>query len=137
MAQFKKVRSFFNAFINRKPNDEATGPLQQNKDNHGREAGPSHEKTPPLPREPQESEDSDDDFCGALTEVAAPEPVERMSEAELARHASLEQGYADSRDDPYGALSEVAAPGPVERRSEEELARHPSLERRLSRIPHC
>ncbi|KAJ5190216.1 uncharacterized protein N7498_009201 [Penicillium cinerascens] len=134
MTQFKKVRSILNAFMNRKTNDEATGPLQQDKDNQSREAGPSHQKTPPLP---QESEDSDDDFCGALTEVAAPEPVERMSEAELARHPSLEQGYADSRDDPYGALSEIAAPGPVERCSEEEMARHPSLERRLSRISHC
>jgi hypothetical protein len=33
---------------------------------------------------------SSDDFYGSLSEVAAPEPVERLTEEEIARHPSLE-----------------------------------------------
>lgn len=88
---------------------------------------------------PESSGDSEADPYGALSEIACPEPVERLPEEELARHPSLEQGLSSkghgmNEDEDYWALSEIAAPEPVERRSDEEMARHPSLERRLSHV---
>lgn len=86
--------------------------------------------------------DSDDgeDLCRNLSEVAAPEPVQRLSPQEQARRPSLEQRLSDmSRsghekdDEVYENLSELAAPEPIERLSESELARRPSLEQSFSR----
>lgn len=86
--------------------------------------------------------DSDDgeDLYRNLSEVAAPEPVKRLSPQDQARRPSLEQRLSDmSRsghekdDEIYENLSELAAPEPVERLSESELARRPSLEQRFSR----
>lgn len=90
---------------------------------------------------PESSGDSEADPYSALSEIACPEPVERLPEEELARHPSLEQGLSSrghgvNEDEDYWALSEIAAPEPVERRSDEEIARHPSLERRLSHVSH-
>ncbi|KAL4781668.1 hypothetical protein BJX76DRAFT_334865 [Aspergillus varians] len=89
-------------------------------------------------------QDSDEeDPCGALSEVAAPEPVQRLTPEDLARHPSLEQRLSDisrsghnSEDDIYETLSELAAPEPIERVSESERARRPSLEQSLSRVSH-
>lgn len=132
MAYLQKLRNFFATLTHRKPSAEPTGQTSQNA-NKNRQEAPAHTREP---FEPQGHEDSDSDPYGALSEIAAPEPIERLSEAELARHPSLEQGYEIFRWDLYGALSEIAAPEPVQRLSEEELARHPSLERRLSRASH-
>lgn len=130
MAYFQNLRSFFKAAARRFSQSRHTEP-PHSAENAREATQPNKDST-----FQQEQDDSDDDPYAALSEIAAPEPVERLSEAELARHPSLEQGYENSRDDYYGALSEVAAPEPVERLTEEEMARHPSLEQRLSRISH-
>jgi hypothetical protein len=128
MTYFRKLRSFFATAARKCPPTGHTEP-HHNAENT-REA--THSKNDPTLRQDQEY--SNDDSYAALSEIAAPEPVERFSETELARHPSLEQGYENSRGDYYGALSEVAAPEPIERLTEEETARHPSLEQSLSRI---
>jgi len=130
MFRFQKVREVFAAFTHRKADTESTTQKPKNADNRYSEASSSGTQKPQVPHK---HEDFDSDFYGALSEIAAPAPVERLSEADLARHPSLETGYKNSRDDPYGSLSEVAAPEPVERLSEAERARHPSLEQSLSR----
>lgn len=133
MAYLERLRTIFAALAHRKPNPEQK---PQNADDNRREGDPLHKKQPNLQ---QELEDSDSDPYDALSEVAAPEPVERLSERELDRHPSLEQsfqGYENSGNDPYSGLSEIAAPEPVERLSEAEMACHPSLERRLTSISH-
>jgi hypothetical protein len=133
MAYLQKLRTFFAALTHRKPNP---GQNPQDAGDNRQEGDPHHKKQPNLQ---QEQEDSDSDPYDALSEVAAPEPIERLSERELGRHPSLEQtlqDYETSRNDPFGALSEIAAPEPVERFSVEEIARHPSLEQRLSSISH-
>lgn len=91
-----------------------------------------------VPPSPERSGDSDADPYGALSEIAAPEPVERRLENELARLPSLEEGLSsrgngvdEEGEEDYWALSEIAAPRPVEK-AIEEIARHRSLERRLS-----
>lgn len=83
---------------------------------------------------------SDDEPYSGLTEVAAPEPVERSSNEEPSRHKSIEQQLSsassysrDGGEDQQGALSEVAAQEPVERRTEAEMANRPSLEHSLSK----
>lgn len=82
---------------------------------------------------------SGDEPYSGLTEVAAPEPVERSSHEELSRHKSLEQqlsnasNNAGDSEDPQGVLSEVAAPEPAERWTEAERANQPSLEQSLSK----
>lgn len=66
-------------------------------------------------------DDPDGGSYAALSEIAAPEPVERNSEEELARRPSLEQPLSpkahSSADHGNGceALCEVAEPVPVER----------------------
>jgi hypothetical protein len=130
MAYFQNIRSFFNAVARRCSHSRHTESSYRAQDEH------ADAHTNETSNFQQEHEDPDDDPYAALSEIAAPEPVERFSEAELARHPSLEQGYANSRGDYYGNLSEVAAPEPVERLTEDEIARHPSLEQRLSRISH-
>ncbi|KAL2849913.1 hypothetical protein BJY01DRAFT_245711 [Aspergillus pseudoustus] len=86
-----------------------------------------------------DSEDGQDPW-DALSEVAAPEPVQRLSPEEQARRPSLEQRLSDMsnsghdrEDDIYENLSELAAPEPIEKLSESEMARRPSLEQSLSR----
>ncbi|KAL3459036.1 hypothetical protein BJX64DRAFT_265468 [Aspergillus heterothallicus] len=75
----------------------------------------------------------------ALSEVAAPEPVQRLSPEEEARRPSLEQRLSDMstaghdrEDGIYETLSELAAPEPTEKLSQSEIARRPSLEQSLS-----
>ena len=131
MAHFQKVRDVFAALTRRRADAEPTESKRNDPNNHHCAAGSSQTREPVLFRK---HEDAEDDFCGALSEIAAPGPVERLSEAELARHPSLEKSYENSRDDPYGSLSEVAASEPVERLSEAEIARHPSLEQGLRRF---
>lgn len=129
MVYFQKLRSFFAAITRGRSRPEHTVSPQC--------SGKKREdERPTKDHTIQEQEDSDDDPYAALSEIAAPEPVERLSEAQLARRPSLEQGYANCRGDYYGTLSEIAAPEPVKRLTEEEMARHPSLEHRLSRISH-
>lgn len=146
MAYLQKIRSFFASITHRKSNIEHSKPNHQNADDNRREENSHHKNQPIL----QQEQDDSDDPCAALSEIAAPEPVEKLSEAELAapetveklseaelaRHPSLEQGYEYSRGDIYPTLSEIAAPGPVERLSEEAMARQPSLEKRLSQVSH-
>lgn len=88
-------------------------------------------------------DNDEDDPCDALSEVAAPEPVRRLTPEELSRHPSLEQQLSkishsghNSEGDIYEALSELAAPEPIERVSASEIARRPSLEQSLSRASH-
>lgn len=83
---------------------------------------------------------SDDEPYSGLSEVAAPEPVERSSHEELSHHKSLEQQLSnasnnagDGGEGQQGVLSEVAAQEPVERRTEAEMANQPSLEQSLSK----
>lgn len=84
--------------------------------------------------------DNDDNFSsGALSEVAAPEPVQRFSPEEYARRPSLEKRLSDrsksAHDDNYDIyenLSELASPEPIEKTSESEAARRPSLEQNLA-----
>ncbi|KAJ5560447.1 hypothetical protein N7513_002846 [Penicillium frequentans] len=82
-------------------NDDKADPL------HGRKSYP-HEGL----------DDSDGGSYAALSEIAAPEPVERLSEEELARRPSLEQRLSrtahSSADHGNGceALCEVAEPVP-------------------------
>ncbi|KAL4916469.1 hypothetical protein BDW62DRAFT_202625 [Aspergillus aurantiobrunneus] len=84
--------------------------------------------------------DEDNDPCGSLSEVAAPEPVQRRSPEEQVRRPSLEKRLSDlsisghTRDDNlYANLSELATPEPIERLSPSEMVRRPSLEQSLSR----
>ncbi|KAJ5813526.1 uncharacterized protein N7503_000276 [Penicillium pulvis] len=66
-------------------------------------------------------DDPDGGSYAALSEIAAPEPVDRLSEGELAHRRSLEQRLSQtphsSADHGNGceALCEVAEPVPVER----------------------
>lgn len=82
---------------------------------------------------------SGDEPYSGLTEVAAPEPVERSSHEELSRHKSLEQllsnnsNKAGDGEDQQGVLCEVAAPEPVERRTEAQMANQSSLEQSPSK----
>lgn len=130
MAYLQKVRSFFATIVRQCSYSRHTEPSHSTGDKH-EHVHPSTDST-----FHQEPDDSDDDPYAALSEVAAPEPVKWLSEAELIRHPSLEQGIVNSRGDPYWNLSEVAAPEPIEKLTEEDMARHPSLERRLSMISH-
>lgn len=85
--------------------------------------------------------DEGEDLYRNLSEVAAPEPVQRLSPQDQARRPSLEQrlsdmsrsGHEKDDDEIYESLSELAAPEPVERLSESELVTRPSLEQRFSR----
>ncbi|KAJ5798952.1 uncharacterized protein N7503_006457 [Penicillium pulvis] len=128
MAFLQKLRSCFALLTHRRSQCEQVKPLRSARDKDK----PVHPNTDSTIQ--QNQEDSDVDPYAALSEIAAPEPVERLTAAELARRPSLEQGYANPRGDVYGNLSEIAAPEPVERLTEEEMARHPSLEDRLSGI---
>lgn len=71
---------------------------------------------------PSDSDD-DDDFA-ALSEIAAPEPVNQDLEV---GHVYLEQAVSGSESDIFSRLSEVAAPEPVQRRNSTG-PRRPSLE---------
>lgn len=80
----------------------------------------------PAPREPPaDSEDS----WSALSEVAAPEPIDREDQAQ--RVPSLEETLSQDGSDPDHGLSEVAAPEPSPR-DEEGLSRRSSLDENLA-----
>lgn len=128
MAFLHKLQSFFATVARRCSHSGITESSHRAQDRH-KEAHTNKESACQ-----QGQEYLDDDPYTALTEIAAPEPVERLSDAELTRHPSLEQGYENPRGDYYGTLSEIAAPGPVESLTEEDKARHSSLEQRLSMI---
>lgn len=135
MKIFEKLRSLF---THRKQTAKpAATPPQHANTREGADDSSAGSQSPERP-----GDSSDGEPYGALSEVAAPEPVERLSEAELARHPSLEQRLSgrdrgtDNDEGVYWSLSEIAAPEPVERRSEQEIARHPSLEQRLSYVSH-
>lgn len=128
MAFWDKVKSMFGASDRRPKNSLSTFQPQRRppKRNHG---NPSTCDS-----------DDDKDLCGALSEVAAPEPVQRLSPEEQTRRPSLEQRLSDMsnsghkrEDDIYENLSELAAPEPIERLSESEMEKRPSLERNISR----
>ncbi|KAE8422310.1 hypothetical protein BDV36DRAFT_291485 [Aspergillus pseudocaelatus] len=97
---------------------------------------------PTLDHSNPSSHDGDDDegLCCSLSEVAAPEPVQRISPEEQTRRPSLEQRLSDTsksghetEDDIYEGLSELTAPEPTEVLLESEMARCLSRERNLSR----
>ncbi|BCS18867.1 uncharacterized protein APUU_11695A [Aspergillus puulaauensis] len=130
MAVWNKVRSLFRSPPNHPQKNSSPGfepHHQTHKESHMNQQS--------------RNTDSDDgeDLCRNLSEVAAPEPVQRLSPQEQARRPSLEKRLSDmsrsghERDDEiYENLSELAAPEPVERLSESELARRPSLEQSFS-----
>ncbi|GES62988.1 hypothetical protein ATEIFO6365_0014010400 [Aspergillus terreus] len=79
------------------------------------------------------------DLHRTLSEVAAPEPIQRATAADLARRPSLNLQLStisaakpDAESDMFGALSEVAIPEPVKRCGADEIGRRPSLDRSLS-----
>lgn len=79
------------------------------------------------------------DLHRTLSEVAAPEPIERATAADLARRPSLDlqlstisSAKPDEESDMFGALSEVAIPEPIKRCGANEIGRRPSLDRSLS-----
>lgn len=124
MGLFRKFRSYFNFSTKSATDTESKKPGE--KGSHGKQM---HSLNP-------------DDPYLSLTEVAAPEPVQRHSEQGHSRHNTLEQhltnvssNNAKGGEGQYGALSEIAAPQPVgEERAEAEMARHPSLEQSLSEV---
>ncbi|KAL5363021.1 hypothetical protein BJX96DRAFT_177703 [Aspergillus floccosus] len=85
------------------------------------------------------TEEPGQDLHRTLSEVAAPEPIERATDAALARRPSLDlqlstisSAQPDAETDMFGALSEVAIPEPVKRCDADEIGRRPSLDRSLS-----
>lgn len=70
------------------------------------------------------SNSDDDDNFAALSEIAAPDPVNR--EVEIG-HVYLDQAVSGTESDIFSRLSEVAAPEPVQRRNSTDPQR-PSLE---------
>ncbi|KAL4807480.1 hypothetical protein BDV18DRAFT_158698 [Aspergillus unguis] len=125
MAVWNKVKSLFHGPSNPKKNSSSAE--HQTKETHADQQPHNHD-----------SEDSEDP-CRNLSEVAAPEPVQRLSPEEQARRPSLEKRLSElsrsdhEEDDNYETLSELAAPEPIERLSEREMARRPSLEQSYSR----
>lgn len=133
MALWDKVKSLLRGPSNRSQKNSSSGrepQHQTDKENHT-----SHQ-----PRN-HDSDDGEDAYRN-LSEVAAPEPVQRLSPQEQARRPSLEQQVQlsdtarsghEREDGICENLSELAAPEPIERSSESEMARRPSLEQRFSR----
>ncbi|KAJ5094700.1 hypothetical protein N7456_010561 [Penicillium angulare] len=104
MNLFKRFRSFFKS--------------------HRAEQAPS--AGPKSQTEPASHPNDNDDPYHNLSEITAPEPVERLTNDECTRKGSLEtELLAASRnedqvdEDEYEALSEVAAPEPCLRVDEE------------------
>ncbi|OQD82554.1 hypothetical protein PENANT_c021G05230 [Penicillium antarcticum] len=116
-------------------------PKQNSKNADSHQNAENHEETDQLHVKqscPQQGlDESSGDPYAALSEIAAPKPVERLPEGELARHPSLEQRLSHpthssgNNQDGYEALSEIAAPEPVETHTDGDAAQHPSLERQL------
>lgn len=132
MGLLKQLHTTFNSCFGRKkhPNSPEPPPYSSghSSDNNFRSNTNANHDT----------EQSGGDNFGALTEVAAPAPVELVPEAEFEQRPSLEQRLSDSakrlHDDDqgeYGSLSEVAAPEVVGRRSDKGTARHRFLEQSL------
>lgn len=136
-APFEKLRHFLAGLKHPKHTAKNADP-HQNTENHDK-VGSSQVKQS---QSQQKIGDSDGDPYAALSEVAAPEPVEPQSEEELAHKPSLEQRLSHTADSSgnhqngYEALTEIAGPEPVERHTDAEAAQHPSLERRLSNVSH-
>ncbi|KAL3466411.1 hypothetical protein BJX64DRAFT_250841 [Aspergillus heterothallicus] len=131
VAGWNKVKSLFRGPSNH-PQKNSSSTLepqhQTHKEDHTSQLSHNHDS------------DDDEDLCRNLSEVAAPEPVQRLSPQEQARRPSLEQRISDisrsrheKENDIYENLSELAAPEPIERLSESEMARRPSLEQSFSR----
>ena len=88
-------------------------------------------------RQDQNQDEGDEGDLGALTEIAAPEPVRKDEGAagdgrrDLERAPTVEGDQEGSGEELFGALSEVRAPEPVQ---QEDRARRPSLEDNLSLV---
>lgn len=134
---FEKLRHFLAGLKHPKHNAKNSLP-HQDTENHDKVGTSQLKKS----QSQQKVDDSDGDTYAALSEVAAPEPVEPKSEEEPAHQLSLEQRLSHTADssgkyqDEYENLTEVAGPEPVERHADAETAQHPSLERRLSNVSH-
>ncbi|KAE8383896.1 hypothetical protein BDV26DRAFT_3141 [Aspergillus bertholletiae] len=83
-------------------------------------------------RESTSSETDSDDEYAALSEVGAPEPVDR-EQPPLDSEIYLEQALSLSGSDIFSHLSEVCAPSPVPR-EDSSLYRRASLEDHLSAL---
>lgn len=79
---------------------------------------------------PSGSSDSDDSFA-ALSEITAPEVVDREDEPD---HIFLEQTRPGTGSDIFTRLSEVSAPEPVQKQQNNENPRRPSLEQSISTL---
>ena len=84
-------------------------------------------------REATDSETDSDDEYAALSEVGAPEPVDRGQLPHDDSELHLEQALARSGSDILSHLSEVCAPSPVPR-EDSPLHRRASLEDHLSAL---
>ncbi|KAE8138580.1 hypothetical protein BDV38DRAFT_281884 [Aspergillus pseudotamarii] len=82
--------------------------------------------------EPTSSETDSDDEYAALSEVGAPEPVDREQHP-YHSEINLEQALSLSGSDIFSHLSEVCAPSPVPR-EDNSLYRRASLEDHLSAL---
>ncbi|KAJ5264857.1 hypothetical protein N7505_007650 [Penicillium chrysogenum] len=111
---FEQLRAFVAGLIHPKQNAKNVE-LPENTENH-EEAGLLHVKH-------SHSQQGLDPYA-ALSEVAAPGPVEQLPKGELPRHPSLEQHLSNTphpsgnHQNKYEALSEIAAPEPVKRHTE-------------------
>lgn len=123
MKIWDKVKSIFSVSIRPENAPPSFETQRSDRENYGDKSG---------------RESNEEDPYRTLSEVAAPEPVQRCSPEELARRPSLERRLSELRssdnvdDDIYESLSELAAPEPIERLSAIEIARRPSLEQSLS-----
>jgi hypothetical protein len=81
----------------------------------------------------EESESSSDDLFAALSEVSAPEPVDREEDVRF-HTVSLEETLSHTGSDRFSCLSEVAAPEPVQRRDSRSRPGRPSLEDNFAKV---
>ncbi|KAJ6110156.1 hypothetical protein N7486_002391 [Penicillium sp. IBT 16267x] len=130
---FEKLWDFLKGLANPKQNSK-NADSHQKTENHENADSIHVKRSPPQ----QGLDDSGGDPYAALSEIAAPEPVERLPEGELAHYPSLEERLSHTahssgnHQDEYEALSEITGPDPVERHTDSEKTQHPSLEQRLS-----
>ncbi|GLA56013.1 hypothetical protein AnigIFM63604_003954 [Aspergillus niger] len=131
MAVWNKVKSLFKGPSSAPQKNSSSGLKPQHQ---------THKEGHTSQQSRNQVSDDGEDLCRNLSEVAAPEPVQRLSPQEQARRPSLEQRLSnmsrsghEKEDDNYENLSELAAPEPIERLSESEMARRPSLEQSFSR----
>jgi len=118
-----KVHSLFTYLFHRKQSTQPVVPSNQDQKNGERAESSNNE-----PYSQRKSETYNNDQFGALSEVAASEPVEQPPDEQRARIPSLEQRLSKSthqngKNEDSGSLSEVATPQPIRKRSDGEEER--------------